>query len=114
MRQVEFSAELLGRHFTSKDYIERELNRLQQQANLFNSTVLVDNEGFIVSTSKNITKAEGIQIKDEAILHSINKVQPFITKPFLSPKGNYLLCISYPIFSPNKEYLGYLGGDDLP
>ncbi len=110
MRQVEFSAELLGRHFTSKDYIERELNRLQQQANLFNSTVLVDNEGFIVSTSKNITKAEGVQIKDEAILHSINKVQPFITKPFLSLKGNYLLCISYPIFSPNKEYLGYLGG----
>ncbi|MDW1823256.1 sensor domain-containing diguanylate cyclase [Vibrio sp. Vb1018] len=110
MRQVEYSADILGRDFDSKELIDHELNRLQEQAGLFNSTVLVDNKGTIVSTSKNISKAEGIQLTDETLLQSLNKVQPFITKPFVSPKGNYLVCISYPVFSPNKEFLGYLGG----
>lgn len=110
MRQVEYLADILGRDFDSKELIDHELNRLQEQAGLFNSTVLVDSKGTIVSTSKNISKAEGIQLTDETLLQSLNKVQPFITKPFVSPKGNYLICISYPIFSPNKEFLGYLGG----
>ncbi|MGU3845762.1 cache domain-containing protein, partial [Vibrio diabolicus] len=35
---------------------------------------------------------------------------PVVTEPFISPAGNYLLTISYPIFSQSNEYLGYIGG----
>lgn len=110
MRQVEYSAGMLGSELENKELVDKELNRLQEQPGVFNSTVLVDKEGYIIATSKNITKAEGVKLKDKTLLQTLSKVQPFISKSFLSPKGNYLISISHPIFSEGKEYIGYIGG----
>ncbi|EJE8521003.1 TPA: GGDEF domain-containing protein [Vibrio parahaemolyticus] len=110
VQQVKYTADILGSNFVNKELIKKELNRLQEQAGLFNSTVLVDSEGVIVSTSRNVSDVVGVLLKNEAVINSLRKEIPFITEPFISPKGNYLICISYPIFSPSKEYLGYVGG----
>ncbi|WP_268809545.1 cache domain-containing protein, partial [Vibrio parahaemolyticus] len=108
--QLEYSAALLSQGMFDTKVQQQEVDRLRTQTSFFNSVVIVNSKGVIVSISPENIQLKGVQLKGGRSLQSLNAKVPLITDPFISPSGNYLTSISYPIFSENKEYLGYIAG----
>ncbi|MCV5389879.1 PDC sensor domain-containing protein, partial [Escherichia coli] len=90
--------------------LDKEAERLRTQTKSFNSVVVVNAKGVIISVSPETLQVKGVRLVGERKRQSLNAQPPVVTEPFISPAGNYLLTISYPIFSQSNEYLGYIGG----
>ncbi len=110
MSQLEYSANMLRTEMDDPDVLAREVDRLKRQTDYFNSVLVVNSEGVIVSVSPETLQVKGVHLKSKRLLQSLHAQAPKITDPFVSPAGNYLTSLSYPIFSKNGEYLGYVSG----
>lgn len=110
LSQLEYSALTLGSRIGDSDALQQEVDRLRTQTDSFNSVVIVNAKGVIISVSPETTRVKGVQLTTDSSLQSLNAKAPIVTNPFVSPAGNYLISISYPIFSAQKEYLGYVSG----
>ncbi|MGY0614985.1 sensor domain-containing diguanylate cyclase [Vibrio sp. FJH11] len=110
MSQLEYSARTLSTTMDDPEVLEREVDRLRRQTNSFNSVVIVNSEGVIVSVSPETLQVKGMRLNSERLMQSLHSQAPKITDPFVSPAGNYLTSLSYPIFSGNGEYMGYVAG----
>ncbi|EOC1778115.1 sensor domain-containing diguanylate cyclase [Vibrio fluvialis] len=108
--QLKFSAHVLSSKMNNSQVLELEAERLRTQTDSFNSVVIVNTEGVIVAVSPETVQVKGVKLTSERSLQSLRAQAPIITDPFVSPAGNYLTSISYPIFSSSGEYLGYVGG----
>lgn len=108
--QLKFSAHVLSSKMNNSQVLELEAERLRTQTDSFNSVVIVNTEGIIVAVSPETVQVKGVKLTSERSLQSLRAQAPIITDPFVSPAGNYLTSISYPIFSSSGEYLGYVGG----
>ncbi|QIE99434.1 sensor domain-containing diguanylate cyclase [Pantoea stewartii] len=90
--------------------LHRETTRLLQQSGFFNSVVVLDNHSIIASISPESLSLLGVKV-DTAETEQANKLQkPFISSPFISPSGNYVVFISHPLFAHDGHYLGFIGG----
>ncbi|PFG56267.1 diguanylate cyclase (GGDEF)-like protein [Vibrio sp. ES.051] len=110
MSQLKYSANLLNGKMHDTEFIDDETERLRTQTKSFNSVVIVNAKGVIVSVSPETVQVKGVTLTGERKRQSLNAQAPIITDPFVSPAGNYLLTLSYPIFSESNQYLGYVGG----
>ncbi|MFN1551194.1 sensor domain-containing diguanylate cyclase [Vibrio natriegens] len=110
MSQLEYSANTLRTKMADPDVLEEEVNRLRTQTDYFNSVLIVNAEGVIVSVSPETLQIKGMRLSGKRFLQSLHSQAPKITDPFVSPAGNYLTSMSYPIFSESGEYLGYVAG----
>ncbi|ANQ26728.1 diguanylate cyclase [Vibrio natriegens] len=110
MSQLEYSANTLRTKMADPDVLEEEVNRLRTQTDYFNSVLIVNAEGVIVSVSPETLQIKGMRLSGKRFLQSLHSQAPKITDPFVSPAGNYLTSMSYPIFSEGGEYLGYVAG----
>lgn len=110
LSQLEYSASIISRKMFDPLVLQQEVNRLRTQTNAFNSVVIVNADGVIISVSPETIGVKGVQLTEESALQSLNAKAPLITDPFVSPVGNYLISMSYPIFSENGDYLGYVAG----
>ena len=110
MTQLEYSAKALSDLTNDKEALAEETKRLKNQTNMFNSVVVVNSDGVITSVSPETIKVQGIKLKSESALQSLEAKAPMVTDPFVSPAGNYLISLSYPIFSSQGTYLGYISG----
>ncbi|WP_372378613.1 diguanylate cyclase [Vibrio natriegens] len=110
MSQLEYSANTLRTKMADPDVLEEEVNRLRTQTDYFNSVLIVNAEGVIVSVSPETLQIKGMRLSGKRFLQSLHSQAPKITDPFVSPAGNYLTSMSYPIFSESGEYLGYVTG----
>ena len=110
MTQLEYSAKALSDLTNDKEALAEETKRLKNQTNMFNSVVVVNSDGVITAVSPETIKVQGIKLKSESALQSLGAKAPMVTDPFVSPAGNYLISLSYPIFSSQGTYLGYISG----
>ncbi|EGR0306962.1 diguanylate cyclase [Vibrio alginolyticus] len=110
LSQLEYSALNLRSRMGDSGALKQEIERLRLQTNSFNSVVIVNAKGVIVSVSPEAIQVKGVRLTSESSLQSLNAKAPIITNPFISPAGNYLISISHPIFSEQQEYLGYISG----
>lgn len=110
LSQLDHSALILRNKMGDTGTLQQEVDRLRTQTNAFNSVVIVNAKGVIIAVSPEAVQAKGVQLTSESSLQSLKAKAPIITKPFVSPAGNYLISISHPIFSGKKEYLGYISG----
>ncbi len=110
LSQLEYSASIISRRMLEPLVLQQEVNRLRTQTDSFNSVVIVNADGVIISVSPETIEVKGVQLTEESTLQSLNAKTPLITNPFVSPAGNYLTSMSYPIFSENGDYLGYVAG----
>ncbi|MFH4711734.1 sensor domain-containing diguanylate cyclase [Vibrio alginolyticus] len=110
LSQLEYSALILRSKVRDTDELQQEVDRLRLQTNTFNSVVIVNAKGIIVAVSPQAIQVKGVQLTSESSLQSLKAKSPIVTDPFVSPAGNYLISISHPIFSEQKEYLGYVSG----
>ncbi len=71
---------------------------------------MLDNHSIIASLSPESLSLLGVKV-DTAETEQANKLQkPFISSPFISPSGNYVVFISHPLFAHDGHYLGFIGG----
>lgn len=108
--QLAFSARLLSDRMDEEHVVDREAARLKQQTRAFNSVVVVNAEGIILSASPQTLKVTGVTLSGPDSQQSLTAKTPLITDPFVSPAGNYITSVSYPIFSASGDYLGFISG----
>ncbi|MGO2161920.1 MAG: sensor domain-containing diguanylate cyclase [Vibrio toranzoniae] len=110
MTQLQYSAKALSDHANDQEALAEETKRLKNQTKMFNSVVVVNSDGVITSVSPETIKVQGVKLTSESSLQSLKAQAPLVTDPFVSPAGNYLISLSYPIFSSQGTYLGYISG----
>ncbi|MDV7103646.1 sensor domain-containing diguanylate cyclase [Vibrio sp. TH_r3] len=108
--QLKYASSTLSSRMNDEFYLQQETNRLRQQTQTFNSVVVVNALGKIISVSPETIQIKGIQVSSDNALQSLTEKKPLVTNPFISIAGNYLISISHPIFSPTGTYLGYVAG----
>ncbi|TWD43877.1 sensor domain-containing diguanylate cyclase [Pantoea sp. SJZ147] len=91
-------------------HLAGESDRLRLQSGFFNTVVVVNRDAVIAATSPESMKLVGVKLKSVASRKSIDTRKPFISPPFTSATGNYVIFISHPLFGPEGSYLGYIGG----
>jgi len=108
--QLHYSANQLSRDFTNAGLLESEVNRLREQTTSFNSVAIVDAQGVIKAISPESLTLKGMHLTSDTSREALTLRQPGISKPTLSAANNLLVFVSWPVWSPEGDYLGYIGG----
>jgi len=87
-----------------------ETERLRLQSGFFNTVVVVNRDAVIAATSPESLSLVGIKLHSDASRQAIATQKPFISAPFTSASGNYVVFLSQPLFTTDGSYLGYIGG----
>lgn len=102
------AAEIKG--LNDQGLLVKETNRLRRQSGFFNTVVVVNRQAVIAATSPESLKLLGVKLSSLASQQAISIRKPFISQPYISAAGNYVVFVSHPIFNPDGDYLGYIGG----
>ena len=108
--QLAWSASQLGERFNDDDLLQTEVNRLRQQTNSFNSVAVVDNGGWVRAISPESLMLKGMQLHTDSAREALTRRSPLIGQVSLSAANNLMVFVSRPIWAPDGNYLGYVGG----
>ncbi|WP_105189223.1 GGDEF domain-containing protein [Pseudoalteromonas sp. T1lg48] len=110
--QLAFSAQSLSRDMDNAARRKQEVQRLLAQTESFNSVVLIDHNGEVISAAPEQLGAVGLTLQSSEARQSLRAQRPLMPQPFVSPLGNLVVSPSHPIFSEAepKRYLGYIAG----
>lgn len=109
-QQLAYSAKLLGNHMHDKAVRDNESKRLQQQNNSFNSVIIVNPQGTVLSNSPPDLGLTGKILDSVGARQALALKQPLISPPYVGQTNRLIIFMSYPILSPAGKYLGYVGG----
>lgn len=87
-----------------------EAERLRMQSGFFNSVVIVAPSATVAAASPASLKLRGMRLTSDASRVAISTRNPFISSPYRSASGNFVVSLSQPIFSAAGTYLGYVAG----
>ncbi|CAM9272771.1 MULTISPECIES: sensor domain-containing diguanylate cyclase [Acinetobacter] len=111
LKNLSFSAKLLGKDFTNTSLRNTEAARLKSQSGNFNSVFLADREGRIISFFPTTLNIDAKQIyTTHGITESIKRKQTYISSPYWSSTKKLIVIISEPIFDAQGQYLGFVAG----
>ena len=108
--QLSYSAKVLGSGLDNEETLQQEVDRLREQTNSFNSVVIVDAHGWVRAISPESLMLKGMQLRSVAARQALTERKPLISQPSLSAANNLLVFVSWPVWSKNGTYLGYVGG----
>ena len=108
-RELAFSAGLI-KDFTNVQQLRQEADRLRLQSGFFNSVLVVKPDAVVAAASPESLGLVGDTLNSPASRQALASRKPFISRPFTSAAGNYIIFISQPVFSLAGDYLGYIGG----
>lgn len=106
-----YSADQIRTKMDDEQVLNQETERLRLQNQMFNSVVITNAKGLVLSVSP----PPSIEIKGEVLTsigakEALAKKTPIISKPYEAMTGRLIIFISYPIFSESNEYLGMIAG----
>lgn len=110
LQQLEYSANLMGAHMDDVDYLAKEATRLRLQTKSFNSVTIIDPTGYVLATSPETLQIKGKTLQSAGVTQTLSTRGPVISQPYMSTAGNYIVFVSQPIFDPQGEFLGAVGG----
>lgn len=108
--QLHYSARLLGENFDDPTLLRQEVDRLREQTTSFNSVAVVDASGVVKAISPESLMLQGMHLTSDALREALSARQPAISKPTISAANNLIIFVSWPIWSRDGHYLGYVGG----
>lgn len=108
-QELAYSADLIV-NFQDRKLLQAEADRLRLQSGFFNSVLVVKANAVVAATSPESLSLVGMQLHSPASQQSIISHKPFISLPFTSATGNYVVFLSQPVFSQDGQYQGYIGG----
>ena len=108
--QLHYSATQLGKDFDNPALAQQEVNRLREQTSSFNSVAVVDSNGLVKAISPESLMLKGMQLTSQASREALVQRQPMVSKATISSANNLIVFVSWPIWSQQGRYLGYVGG----
>ncbi|MFD2645554.1 sensor domain-containing diguanylate cyclase [Pseudomonas japonica] len=109
-QQLAYAANLLAERFDAIDYLHQEVTRLRRQTNTFNSVVITDAGGKVLTTSPDTLQIVGKTLQSEGAVAALRERKPMISSPYVSSANNLIIFISQPVFDRSGNYLGLIGG----
>ncbi|TCB50091.1 GGDEF domain-containing protein [Acinetobacter sp. ANC 4779] len=111
LRELKYSANLLGQDFSNRQLTQEEAKRLKNQSNKFNSLLIVDKQRRVVSFEpQSLHLSTHISYDTVGITESLKHKATYISPPYWSVKHNLVVILSQPIYDQNKNYQGMIGG----
>lgn len=107
---LEFSAKEIEGHMDEEELLTKEVTRLYEQEQAFNSVVIANPDGLILAASPVEAQLKGVKIQSEEGLEVIKNQKPTITTPYTTATGRVVITISHPIFSKEGHYEGLING----
>lgn len=95
-RELAYSAQQI-KTLRDEDNLHREAERLRLQSGFFNSVVIVTSQAVVAAASPESLGLVGQKLTSDATRRAIALKQPFISSPFMSAAGNYVVFISQPL-----------------
>jgi len=110
IQTMAYSAKELAGFMDDEEEIQLETYRLMNQMNTFNSIVVTNAAGKILSASPEKLNLENQILNTEGGQQALSEKKVIISDPYLSLTGRHVIFISIPIFDDNQTYLGLVGG----
>ena len=95
-QELSYSAGLI-KDLHDRVRLQGEADRLRLQSGFFNSVVIVTANAVVAATSPESLKLLGVKLQSEASRQAITTQKAFISQPFISAAGNYVVFLSQPI-----------------
>lgn len=108
--QLAWSAKEISLGMNDDALTVREVNRLREQTRSFNSVVIVDANGWVKAISPESLMLKGMHLTTSATRQALVERRPLVSKATLSAANNLMVFVSYPVWSANGTYLGFIGG----
>ncbi|MFM4702232.1 diguanylate cyclase [Aeromonas bivalvium] len=110
--QLAYSADQLAPLLQANDVkgLEQEVAQLRDRTRTFNSVAIVNTDAVVVAVSPETLKLKGARLTSPSARQSLASQQPLISDPLVSLTGNYLISLSYPVFTADRRYLGFVAG----
>ena len=105
-----YSASNISSKMNDGNALEQETDRLKMQNSMFNSVVITNADGRVLSISPPSIEIKGEVLTSVGAKEALTKKEPLISKPYEAITGRLIIFISYPIFSASNEYLGMVAG----
>lgn len=108
-RELAYSASQIN-SLSDAQLLKSEAERLRMQSGFFNSVVIVNAEAIIAAASPESMNLVGVKLHSDSNKKAISAKKAFISEPFFSTAGNYIVFIAQPLFNRLGDYIGYIGG----
>lgn len=109
-QQLAYIANRTAAFLSDRERLAEDVNLLRHQTDMFDSVVIVNNQGVVLSVSPETLPLLGKQLKSVHTLKTLRAQSSSISDPFVSQSGNLLVVLSEPIFDSEQNYLGYVAG----
>lgn len=110
-RQLGYSARHIAGQMDSPERLAAEVSRVKEQSDSFNSVGIVAADGVILATTQDFRSLLGTRVDSAGGRAALQSRHPAISRPYMSMAGNLLINLSYPIFSAEGRFLGYIAGN---
>lgn len=105
-----YSADQVRTKMDDEQILNDETERLRLQNQMFNSVVITNAKGLVLSVSPPSIEIKGEILTSIGAKEALAKKTPIISKPYEAMTGRLIIFISHPIFSESNEYLGMIAG----
>lgn len=105
-----YSADQVRTKMDDEQILNDETERLRLQNQMFNSVVITNAKGLVLSVSPPSIEIKGEILTSIGAKEALAKKIPIISKPYEAMTGRLIIFISHPIFSESNEYLGMIAG----
>jgi len=107
---LSYSANQVSGNLDDEQILNRETDRLRLQNEMFNSVVITNARGLVLSVSPPSIEIKGEVLTSLGAQEALAKKIPLVSKPYEAMTGRLIIFISQPIFSASNEYLGMVAG----
>lgn len=105
-----YCADQVRTKMDDEQVLNQETERLRLQNQMFNSVVITNSKGLVLSVSPPSIEIKGEILTSIGAKEALAKKTPIISKPYEAMTGRLIIFISHPIFSESNEYLGMIAG----
>lgn len=107
---LSYSAETIANKMEDKQILFAETERIKLQNDMFNSVIITNADGLVLSISPPSIEVEGEVLTSKGATEALEQKIPLVSKPYEGITGRLLIFISHPIFNEEGQYLGLIGG----
>ncbi len=108
--RLQYSASYLSEHLADINVVALEAKRLHLADSAFDSVLVVDAEGRVVSSAPDSLRIDGKLLSSIGSETALRERKPLVSSGYRSDAGNLIVFVSAPIFTLAGDYLGYIGG----
>lgn len=110
-QQLRYSAYVLAKALPhTKPILDNEVQRLKEQNNSFNSVLILDEKGQVITHAPQHLGLTGTLLKGEGMQHALHTKLPTTSSPYLSTTGHLLISLSHPIHDTEGNFKGLIVG----